>query len=138
MQVEVHRTVYAGTHTGGVLSIDGAPLCSTMEDVTRGPLDEKVPGETAIPYGEYHLVETWSEHFGRMMPLLVNVPGFSGVRIHWGNTAEDSLGCILVGMSTQKNLEEGLVFLSKRTFDLLWEKLSSAWKRGEEITIRIW
>lgn len=138
MQVEVHRTVYKETHTGGVLSIDGAPFCATMEDVTRGPLDEKVPGKTAIPFGEYPVVLTWSKKFGRMMPEIQHVENFSGVRIHWGNTAKDSLGCILVGMSTQKNLEDGIVFLSKRTFDLMWEKLSSAWKRGEEIIIRIW
>ena len=69
----------------------------TCEDVVR---DHKIPGLTAIPAGTYQIEMTFSQRFQRVMPLLLNVPNFTGIRIHAGNTANDSSGCILVGFST--------------------------------------
>lgn len=67
----------------------------TCEDTVRsGP---KVYGETAIPYGLYNVRVTYSNRFKRPLPLLMHVEGFEGVRIHPGNTANDTEGCILVG-----------------------------------------
>lgn len=70
----------------------------TLEDIVR-PAGVKINGKTAIPAGEYSLSLTMSNRFKKILPLLANVPNFSGVRMHGGNTSEDTEGCILVGRS---------------------------------------
>lgn len=57
----------------------------------------KIAHETAIPYGRYRVSITMSNRFKKMLPLVHDVPGFTGVRLHGGNTAEDTSGCILLG-----------------------------------------
>lgn len=86
--------------TLGELDVDGKPFCYTLEDVERdlGPNGEgKVYGKTAIPPGRYRLDITWSPKFQKMMVAVEDVPFFTGIRIHSGNDADDTLGCILVG-----------------------------------------
>ena len=88
--------------------INGTYFCETLEDTDRGLTQEmnldiidkiKVYGKTAIPTGRYRVELTKSKKFGRVLPLLYNVKGFEGIRIHRGNTNEDTLGCILVGQN---------------------------------------
>lgn len=98
-------------YTIGRLYVDGVRICNTMEDTDRGlrqdmPLAEierlKVYGQTAIPTGKYKVTMTYSPKYKRQMPQVMNVKGFTGIRIHSGNTAADSLGCILLGDNTAK------------------------------------
>jgi len=81
--------------TLGALYVDGVFFCWTLEDVVR---PSKIPGETAIPFGTYDVVLSLSARFKTVLPEVLQVPGFVGIRIHAGNTSKDTEGCILVGM----------------------------------------
>lgn len=109
--------------TIGRLSIDGTPFCYTLEDTVR-PLGVKVPGATAIPAGRYALDMTWSPRFKMVLPLVKDVPGFEGVRIHSGNTEADTEGCILVG----HNLDGGAISSSRMALADLIDRINlPAW-----------
>lgn len=97
MNLLVNRKTLKPNQTIGEFDIDGQPFCFTCEDTVR-PDGEKVQNETAIPAGRYRVRMTWSNRFKKIMPELMNVPNFAGVRIHGGNTEADTEGCILVGM----------------------------------------
>jgi hypothetical protein len=103
MDIELRRFKAVGDATIGTLTIGGEYTCFTLEDVIR---DQKVFGKTAIPAGTYPVILCESPRFsdsyekkglGRIVPLLDGVPGYTGVRIHIGNTAEHTHGCVLVG-----------------------------------------
>lgn len=94
MTLTIMRENSAHGATHGVLFVDGCFECFTLEDEVR---DAKIPGVTAIPAGTYSVALTHSPRFGRVLPLVQRVPGFEGVRIHAGNTAGDTHGCVLVG-----------------------------------------
>lgn len=81
--------------TLGELYINNKFVCYTLEDRVRS---EKIKHETAIPSGTYNLIINQSVRFKKKLPLLLNVPNFTGIRIHAGNTIEDTSGCILVGL----------------------------------------
>lgn len=138
MILTLKRIAFRDTYTIGKLYIDGKWFCDTIEDRDRGLCDSmdddeikarKVYGETAIPYGEYMIKITYSPKYKKMMPLIENVKGFSGIRIHSGNTAKDSLGCILVG----KNKKVGMVLDSRATYNMLFNILS----KEKDIRIKI-
>lgn len=99
MKLTLKRIFKGENYTIGKLHIDGEYFCDTLEDAIR---DIKVYGETAIPAGTYKVTITLSPRFRRWLPLLHDVPYFEGVRIHRGNTAEDTHGCILVGQNKIK------------------------------------
>ena len=133
MKILVKRTIsIAAQRTLGDMSIDFAPACYTCEDIVR-PVGVKVAGETAIPYGTYKVIIDLSMRFGRLMPHILNVPGFEGVRIHKGNTAADTEGCILVGMV------KGADSISncEPAFEKVFSSIQSAIAKGEEVTIEI-
>jgi len=96
MELTLKRQHYTTTTTLGTLEVDGKFFSFVLEDVVRDSDESKIWGKTAIPSGKYHLIITMSPKFKRMMPLLVDVPGFSGVRIHGGNTHEHTHGCPLI------------------------------------------
>ena len=115
--------------TLGQLIVDDTFECFTLEDMMR-PV--KIKGITAIPAGHYEVVVTFSERFKRPLPLLLNVPNFDGIRIHPGNTARDTEGCILVGQSKGA----ASVQQSRAAFDALFAKITEAAAR-EKIFIQI-
>lgn len=129
MKLLLKRIAFEDTYTIGKLYIDGQFFCDTLEDKVR-PFGEKVFGETAIPSGIYKVVLTRSERFKRVLPLLLNVPDFEGIRIHGGNTAVDTHGCLLVGVNDKK----GQLSQSKFTLYRLMQILSKA---NKEIIITV-
>jgi len=112
MNLRLKRTHGTKDYTHGQLFIDDVYFCDTLEDQER---ETKVFGETAIPCGTYKVILTMSNRFKKLMPLLVNVPNFSGIRIHNGNTKDHTEGCVLVG----KKVKDGFVGESKVTFKKL-------------------
>lgn len=103
MEMILVRIAKRATYTIGKLFVNGHYVCDTLEptwrDVGIGRPGRKVPGCTAIPEGRYAVAVSFSPKFGRWLPLLLNVPLFSGIRIHAGNTADDTRGCILPGFN---------------------------------------
>lgn len=136
--VNRRRTKYTrnvGAYTEGTLYIDGSYFCDTLEDEVR-PLrnrSDKVIGHTAIPAGTYRVLWTYSPKFKRHLPEIPDVPLFEGIRIHAGNTPEDTSGCLLVG----RKYTEGTLTSSKTTLLMLCTKISSAVLRGEPVYITI-
>lgn len=98
------------TYTYGALFINDMYFCDTLEDPIR---PSKVPKETAIPQGSYKVILSFSPRFQRFLPLLLNVPNFSGIRIHAGNTTADTEGCILVGNKDEDKLKNSRSTLNK-------------------------
>ena len=135
MQLRLERVQIDHDVTIGSLSADGVWQCWTLEDVVR-PKGFKVPGQTAIPAGRYRVLITPSPRFKRDLPLLVDVPNFSGVRVHPGNTAADTEGCILVG--AERGADGKSIGRSRVAFDNLFIKLSDALARREQIWLEIW
>lgn len=132
MKIILKRIFKGPDYTIGRLSIDGKYFCDTLEDTVR-PAGVKIPGRTAIPAGKYKIKLTESLRFKKLMPRLENVPGFTGVLIHAGSTAEDTRGCILVG----KNRVKGKVLDSRETFQKLFTMLWVVNLGGEELEIEI-
>jgi hypothetical protein len=98
----LQTTVLGSMSTQGVLFVNGKRIYNTLEPVYRHPF-VKVNGKTAIPQGVYNVTKEYSGKFKRHMLKLHNVPHFSGILIHSGNTSKDTEGCILVGMSLGLN-----------------------------------
>lgn len=122
MKVEVKRLFLGTEYTIGKLYIDGAYFCDTLEDKVR--VGEKIAGKTAIPAGTYKVKMTWSPRFKRYLPEILNVPGFSGVRIHSGNTAKDTEGCLLLGL----NKEKGKVLNSKNAVEFFIDRTKTEYE----------
>ena len=138
MKLLLTRIDFLKDRTIGRLFIDDVYFCDTLEDLNRdinhnGRFDnneQKVYGETCIPFGEYKVEITYSPKFKRKLPILLNVPHFEGIRIHRGNDVKDTLGCILVGDITKSNKLTN----STKTENTLVNILSSA---KEDIYIEI-
>lgn len=138
MKIKLIRKYRKETYTIGKLYLDGVYFCDTIEDRDIGLnndmglaeiMAKKRYGETAIPYGTYDVEITYSPKYKRMMPEIKGVKGFSGIRIHSGNTSKDTLGCLIVG----KNTQVGIVTESRKTYNALFALM----KDKKDITIEI-
>ena len=148
MEILVRRIAKRPTYTIGRMYIDGKYVCDTLEDTDRGlkqsmSLEEikkkKIYGKTAIPTGTYKVTmdvvspkfknKTWAKPYGGKLPRLLDVPGYEGVLIHPGNTADSTNGCVLTGI----NSVVGKVMNSQATF----KKVMAILTKGADITITI-
>ena len=127
MKIKVDRIYKGESYTIGKMYLNGEYFCDTLEDAIR-PV--KIPNETAIPAGTYKVEVTYSPRFKRNLPLLIDVPNYTGIRIHNGSNKDHTSGCILVGFNTSK----GILSDSRKTSDQLTEKLQSL---SEPIEIEI-
>lgn len=152
MNLKLDRSYTAKGYTIGKLYVDGAAFCDTLEDTDRGLhcgmtskeiKANKVAGKTAIPKGIYTVnmntlsprfkARSWARPYGGIVPRLEAVPGFVGVLIHPGNSADDTDGCILVG----RNTVVGGLTDSVKTYLKLMSLLMAARDRGDAVTIEI-
>jgi hypothetical protein len=101
MELKLIRETKTSDSTIGKLYINEIYHCYTLEDKER---EVKVQNVTAIPKGKYEVIVNFSNRFQQQMPLLLNVPNFEGVRIHWGNYSKDTEGCILLGTTKAVNM----------------------------------
>lgn len=141
MRLTLKRIANRKDYCIGKLYINGKYFCDTLEDVDRGLDDSmteeeikrlKVKGQTAIPVGIYTVLMTYSPKYQKIMPLINNVKGYSGIRIHSGNSSKDTDGCLLVG----KNTVVGRLTDSRNTFNALFKRLLQ--KGSNKITIEIY
>jgi len=144
MKLTVYRKWFLDDRTISQILVDGIPFCYGLEDKDRGLFnwmtmqeiyEKKVVDETAIPYGTYRVILDYSPHFQRIMPHIVNVPGFSGVRIHWGNYPKDTEGCLLVGTTLDNPADPKIILQSVGEFNHLMSQLRTTWDEHEQISI---
>ena len=135
----------------GIFYVSGARLSNSLEDEDRGLVQTmptgkinqiKIFGRTAIPKGTYKVIlsvspkfkeRAWAKRYGGLVPEIVGVKGWTGVRIHPANSASELLGCVAPG----DNLKVGKVLNSTKRYDELMKQLVPAWDKGEDITIEI-
>jgi len=134
MKLVLQRCKLTETTTQGWLLVDGKYECYTLEDRWRDLTKEpKVPGETCVPEGIYRVILDYSTRFNRIMPHIMDIPYFNGIRIHPGNTEADTEGCILVGLSRSPDW----VGQSRMAFNRLMAKLEDATNKKEDIELKI-
>lgn len=130
MKLTLNRSKPSAKSMIGSIYIDGVFECYCLEDIPRLV---KVAGKTAIPTGTYKVIINMSNRFKVLMPLLLNVPNFEGVRMHTGNTDVDTDGCILVGQTQAKDF----IGQSKLAYKKLFDKMQKAIAAGEVIILTI-
>lgn len=142
MEIKVNRIARKGGYTIGRLFINNEYFCDTLEDTDRWLkstmsvneiLAKKRKGITAIPTGKYDVILTFSPRFKRVLPLLLNVPGYQYIRVHNGNRPDSTEGCLLVG----ENKVKGQVINSRATLEKLMSVLLECEKKKEKVTILI-
>lgn len=136
LELELVRDCKSKISTSGVLLHKDDIWCYSLEDIDRGltakmSLEKikliKVDTKTAIPSGRYEVIMSYSNRFKKFMPLLLNVPGFAGVRIHAGNTVADTEGCILLGYKRFKDS----IGDSRKAVDMFYAELEKYLKLGK-------
>lgn len=136
MKIEVIRDTLTHDASLGKMLVNGSFFGYTCEDKDREletyP-DRKVMHETAIPRGTYKVVVSFSHHFDRELPELLDVPGFTGVRIHGGNGPADTDGCVLLG---RVRTADGCANCAERNTTLM-NMIQQAEDAGEDVCISI-
>ncbi len=138
MEISVKRCIFTSVSTISDVMVDGIKICHILEDTVR-PKGEKVWGKTAIPSGRYQVIIDRSKRFSKAagkdvyLPLLVDVPGYAGVRLHPGNDASASSGCLLPGLTVAKDF----VGHSKAAFATLFALIQGALSRHEKVWLTI-
>ena len=142
MELKLERKYRNNNYCIDKLYINGKYFSDVLEDPDRGLTDNmsleeikkiKIKGNTCIPYGTYNITITYSPRFKKNLPLLNNVKGFDGIRIHSGNKPQDTEGCLLPGFNKVK----GQVIDSRVTTDKLIAQIQQALNKGEKVTITI-
>lgn len=137
MKIKVVRDVITPSFTLGEIFINGSPLGYTVEDTDR-KLESggvKVKTKTAIPRGEYEVIVSYSPKYKRYMPEVLNVPQFSGIRIHSGNTPSDTEGCIIVG--AYRDEDKGVVSESRKAIARVYDLIFEAFDNDEKIILEV-
>ena len=132
MRLRLKRHWFTNRSSMGVLMVDDQTFSFTLEDVARAD-GVKIDGETCIPAGEYRVTLDFSQRFQAVMPHILDVPMFEGIRIHKGNAPNDTGGCILVGYAHGQDL----IWDSRKAYDDLMVKLQAAYDKQEQITLVI-
>ena len=142
MELKLIRKYRCSNYCIDKLYINNIYFSDALEDPDRGLTDTmnleeikkiKIKGNTCIPYGTYNVTITYSPRFKKNLPLINNVKGFDGIRIHSGNTPQDTEGCILLGFNRIK----GQVVDSKVTVNKFIDIVQKALNKGEKVTIEI-
>ena len=137
MELTLKRILMEKTYTMGRLYVNSELFCDALElsrrDIGPGGTERKVTGRTAIPEGRYPVVITYSDSLYGWYPLLLHVPQFTGIRIHAGNTVEQTRGCILVGYSPKP----GILIDSRLWLHRLKKRITEAKGHGEGVWITI-
>ena len=142
MEIVIWRKWRKAGYTIGKMYIDGVFFCNTLEDTDRGLMQGmsvgeiariKVAGRTAIPVGDYKIILQWSPRFRKVLPTILNVKGYSGVRMHAGNTSKNTDGCPLFGDADEDNIRDW-VSNSRKRFNEFFQTLKTA---GGEANLHI-
>lgn len=137
MEIELNRIYKGEDYTIGELYINGIFICNTLEDKVRllNSYEDKVYANTAIPFGRYKVILSYSPHFKQLLPEILNVEFFKYIRMHAGNDKNDSAGCILVGEC--RDVKEGYIYNSKKALKKVMDILIPAWNNKEDIYITV-
>ena len=142
MELRLERKYRNNNYCIDKLYINGKYFSDALEDPDRGLTDTmsleeikkiKIKGNTCIPYGTYNITITYSPRFKKNLPLINNVKGFDGIRVHSGNTPQHTEGCVLLGFNKIK----GQVVDSKVTVNKFIDIVQKALNKGEKVTITI-
>ena len=139
MDIKLVRDGFGENFTEGKWFVDGVLDCYTVEDTDRKleeDISNKVYGQSAIPRGTYEVILSMSPRFKKIMPEIVGVQGFEGVRIHTGNSSKDTEGCIILGM-TNDRLDDNWISGSKDAMTMFMSKLETAIDNGEKVSLQI-
>ena len=140
MELTLTRRDCGKISTLGEIQVGGVFECFCIEDTDRQletDPDAKVHGRTCIPRGKYEVIITWSNRFSKELPLLVDVPGFQGIRIHPGNTAADTEGCLLPATSYAQQGDQMVGVNSREAFRRLFAKIQTAVDAGQQVVIDV-
>lgn len=132
-EVKIKRIAFKDSYTIGRITVDGLFISDSIEDKVRvlNSIEDKVYGETAIPAGTYKADIYFSKKFGYKVIRLFDVPYFSGILIHRGNSSKDSLGCIIACYVDDKTKNWG------RNPTIALNKLITAVEDADKIIVTI-